>query len=47
MNSFIGFSPEYALLNFKRTGHAAYLNITKKRVPKKQVRVDLDLQQSV
>lgn len=47
MNSFIGFSPEYALLNFKRTGHAVYLNITKKRVPKKQVRADLGLEQGV
>jgi ubiquitin carboxyl-terminal hydrolase 5/13 len=36
LNSFIGFSPEYALLNFQRTGHAVYLNISKKRVPKKQ-----------
>lgn len=38
MNSFVGFSPEFALLNFQRTGHAVYLNISKKRVPKKRVR---------
>jgi ubiquitin carboxyl-terminal hydrolase 5/13 len=38
LNSFLGFSPEYALLNFQRTGHAVYLNISKKRVPKKRVR---------
>ena len=36
LNSFLGFSPEYALLNFQRTGNAVYLNISKKRVPKKR-----------
>jgi hypothetical protein len=41
MNSFVGFSPEYALLNFQRSGHAVYLNIVKKRVPKKRVRIIL------
>lgn len=38
MTSFVGVSPEFALLNFQRTGHAVYLNIAKKRVPKKRVR---------
>lgn len=36
MNSFIGFSPSFALLNYNRTGHKIYLNISKTRIPKKQ-----------
>eukprot|EP01125_Pyxidicula_operculata_P012178 TRINITY_DN3996_c0_g1_i1.p1 TRINITY_DN3996_c0_g1~~TRINITY_DN3996_c0_g1_i1.p1 ORF type:complete len:804 (-),score=233.06 TRINITY_DN3996_c0_g1_i1:27-2411(-) len=31
--SFVGFSPEFARLNFEKTGHSVYLNIKKIRLP--------------
>ena len=44
LNNFMGFSKEFALVNYKRTGHVLYLNIKRVPLPEKEVEKNEDAQ---